>query len=54
MVLVTLRGDHDIGLVQHKHFDLLGVNELQFSAPVQHGSRCADNDLLLQLDAALH
>lgn len=54
VVLVTLCGDHDIGLIQHKHLDLFGVNELQFCAPIQHGSGCADYDLLLQLAAALH
>uniref|UniRef100_A0A672G5A9 Uncharacterized protein n=1 Tax=Salarias fasciatus TaxID=181472 RepID=A0A672G5A9_SALFA len=46
LVLVALRGDHDVGLVQHKHFDLLGVYELEFTAPVQHGARSADNYLL--------
>lgn len=51
---MTLRSDHDVGLVQHKHPDLLGVDELELEAPVQHGSRRADHDLLLKLHAPLY
>uniref|UniRef100_A0A8C2CZZ6 Uncharacterized protein n=1 Tax=Cyprinus carpio TaxID=7962 RepID=A0A8C2CZZ6_CYPCA len=36
LVLVSLCGDHHIGLVQNKHFDLFGVDELQLNAPVQN------------------
>uniref|UniRef100_A0A3Q2QBT9 Uncharacterized protein n=1 Tax=Fundulus heteroclitus TaxID=8078 RepID=A0A3Q2QBT9_FUNHE len=36
LVLVSLRGDHDVGFVQHKHSDLLGIYKLEFTAPVQH------------------
>lgn len=54
LVLVTLCGDHDIGLVQHKHFDLLGVYKFEFTAPVQHGTRCTNDYLLLKLHASLH
>uniref|UniRef100_A0A8C5TZL6 Uncharacterized protein n=1 Tax=Malurus cyaneus samueli TaxID=2593467 RepID=A0A8C5TZL6_9PASS len=38
LVLVALRGDHHICLIQHKHLDLLGIYELQFGTPVQHGA----------------
>uniref|UniRef100_A0A665UTG8 Uncharacterized protein n=1 Tax=Echeneis naucrates TaxID=173247 RepID=A0A665UTG8_ECHNA len=36
LVPMTLCGDHHIRLVQHKHCDLLGVNELVLGAPVQN------------------
>uniref|UniRef100_A0A8C6XZG8 Uncharacterized protein n=1 Tax=Naja naja TaxID=35670 RepID=A0A8C6XZG8_NAJNA len=45
LVLVPLGGDHDIGLIQNKHPDLFGVNELELGTPVQDGARCADDDL---------
>uniref|UniRef100_A0A3Q3SHG1 Uncharacterized protein n=1 Tax=Mastacembelus armatus TaxID=205130 RepID=A0A3Q3SHG1_9TELE len=32
-------------LIQNKHLDLLGVYELELTAPVQHGTRCANNNL---------
>lgn len=54
LVLVSLCGDHDISLVQNKHFDLFRVDELQLDAPVQNCPRCADDDLLLDLNATLH
>lgn len=34
LVLMTLCGYHDISLIQHKHSDLLWVDELQLCAPV--------------------
>uniref|UniRef100_A0A4W3GN96 Uncharacterized protein n=1 Tax=Callorhinchus milii TaxID=7868 RepID=A0A4W3GN96_CALMI len=34
LVLVTLGCNHDISLVQDKHFDVLGVDEAQLCAPV--------------------
>uniref|UniRef100_A0A8C9ZEN1 Uncharacterized protein n=1 Tax=Sander lucioperca TaxID=283035 RepID=A0A8C9ZEN1_SANLU len=42
-------------LVEHKHLDLLGVYELEFSTPVQHGTRCANNYLnfLLAINSLL-
>jgi len=54
LVQVALRGDHHVRLIQHKHLDHLGVDELEFDAPVQHGARGADHDLLLELHAARH
>uniref|UniRef100_A0A8C1ET61 Uncharacterized protein n=1 Tax=Cyprinus carpio carpio TaxID=630221 RepID=A0A8C1ET61_CYPCA len=50
LVLVSLCGDHHISLVQNKHFDLFRVNELQLNTPVQNRPRCADDDLLLDLN----
>uniref|UniRef100_A0A3B4FDN8 Uncharacterized protein n=1 Tax=Pundamilia nyererei TaxID=303518 RepID=A0A3B4FDN8_9CICH len=32
-------------LVKHKHLNFLGINKLEFTAPVQHGTRCANNYL---------
>lgn len=34
LVLVTLCGNHDVSLVQDEDADLLGVDYLQFGAPV--------------------
>uniref|UniRef100_A0A8D2M6L7 Uncharacterized protein n=1 Tax=Zonotrichia albicollis TaxID=44394 RepID=A0A8D2M6L7_ZONAL len=49
LVLVALGGDHHICLIQHKHLDLLGIDEFQFGTPVQHGAGRADDDLLRDL-----
>uniref|UniRef100_A0A8C5HRX8 Uncharacterized protein n=1 Tax=Gouania willdenowi TaxID=441366 RepID=A0A8C5HRX8_GOUWI len=49
LVLVTLCGNHDVSFIQDKHLDLLGVYEPKFTAPVQHSTRCANDDLLLHL-----
>uniref|UniRef100_A0A673ZEW2 Uncharacterized protein n=1 Tax=Salmo trutta TaxID=8032 RepID=A0A673ZEW2_SALTR len=54
LVLVTLCGDHDISLVQDKDADLLGVDDLQFRAPVQDCARCPDDNLLLKLCPSVH
>lgn len=54
LVLVALCCDHDISLVKHKYHYLLGVYEFEFTAPVQHGTWCANNNLFLQLHAPLH
>uniref|UniRef100_A0A8C7FVC2 Uncharacterized protein n=1 Tax=Oncorhynchus kisutch TaxID=8019 RepID=A0A8C7FVC2_ONCKI len=54
LVLVTLCGDHDISLVQDKDADLLGVDDLQFGAPVQDRARCPDDNLLLKLRPSVH
>uniref|UniRef100_A0A3B3WB97 Uncharacterized protein n=1 Tax=Poecilia mexicana TaxID=48701 RepID=A0A3B3WB97_9TELE len=48
LVLVSLRGDHDVGFVQHKHSDLLGIYKPELIAPVQHRTRCPNNYLFLQ------
>uniref|UniRef100_A0A3P8XK23 Uncharacterized protein n=1 Tax=Esox lucius TaxID=8010 RepID=A0A3P8XK23_ESOLU len=54
LVLVTLCGDHDVSLVQHKDADLLGVDDLEFGAPVQDRARCPNDDLLLELHPSVH
>lgn len=54
VVPVTLRGDHHIGLIQHKHCNLLRVDEFVLVAPVEDCARCSNDNLLLQLDTPLH
>uniref|UniRef100_A0A8C9YQY7 Uncharacterized protein n=1 Tax=Sander lucioperca TaxID=283035 RepID=A0A8C9YQY7_SANLU len=54
LVPVALRGDHHISLVEHKHRNLLGVNELVLGAPVEDCAWCSNDNLLLQLHASLH
>uniref|UniRef100_A0A3Q2QG48 Uncharacterized protein n=1 Tax=Fundulus heteroclitus TaxID=8078 RepID=A0A3Q2QG48_FUNHE len=54
LVPMALHGDHHVGFVQHKHCDLLGVNELVLGAPVQDCAWCPNDNLLLQLDASRH
>lgn len=54
LVPMTLRGDHHVGLVQHKHSDLLGVDELVLGAPVKDCAWCSNDNLFLQLDTSLH
>lgn len=54
LVLVALHGDHDVGLVQDKHLNLLGVDHLFFGQPVGHGAGGADHDLLLDFTSSRH
>lgn len=54
LVAVSLRGDHDIRLVQDKHGDLLGVDEMVLGAPVKDRAWRSDHNLLLQWDASFH
>lgn len=54
LVLVTLRGDHDVCLVQYEHFNFLRVDEFELLAPVQHRTGGADHNLLLELHPSLH
>lgn len=54
LVPVALGGDHHISLIQHKHSDLFGVNELVLGAPVVDCARCTNDNLLLQLGSSLH
>uniref|UniRef100_A0A3B4ZNI0 Uncharacterized protein n=1 Tax=Stegastes partitus TaxID=144197 RepID=A0A3B4ZNI0_9TELE len=37
----------------HKNFNLFGVNKLEFTTPVQHGTRCPNYYLFLQFHASL-
>uniref|UniRef100_A0A8C2SQ21 Uncharacterized protein n=1 Tax=Coturnix japonica TaxID=93934 RepID=A0A8C2SQ21_COTJA len=53
----SLRVNHDVSLVQHKHADPPHVEQSSLEAPVQHGAWCADDNLLLQVgltSIALH
>uniref|UniRef100_A0A8C6V269 Uncharacterized protein n=1 Tax=Neogobius melanostomus TaxID=47308 RepID=A0A8C6V269_9GOBI len=54
LVLVPLCSDHHVGLIQDKHADLLWFDELELGTPVQHGARCPDHYLLLQLHTPWH
>uniref|UniRef100_A0A8C6JRQ3 Uncharacterized protein n=1 Tax=Melopsittacus undulatus TaxID=13146 RepID=A0A8C6JRQ3_MELUD len=36
LVLMALRCYHHISLIQHKHFDFLGIYEFELGTPVQH------------------
>lgn len=54
LVPMTLCGDHHISLVQNKHSNLLGVDELVLGAPVENCAWRSDDNLLLQLDASHH
>uniref|UniRef100_A0A8C9L308 Uncharacterized protein n=1 Tax=Pavo cristatus TaxID=9049 RepID=A0A8C9L308_PAVCR len=38
--------------ISYKHFDFLGIDELQLGAPVQHSARCANDNLLLTFIAS--
>lgn len=53
LVPMSLCGDHHISLIQHKHSNLLGVNELVLGAPVEDCAWCSNDNLLLQLLASL-
>lgn len=54
LVLVALSCYHHVSLVQNKHLDLLGVNELQLGAPVQDGPWGANDNLLTDLLTSFH
>uniref|UniRef100_A0A2K5HWA5 Uncharacterized protein n=1 Tax=Colobus angolensis palliatus TaxID=336983 RepID=A0A2K5HWA5_COLAP len=49
LILVALSGYHDVSFIQNKHLDFLGINELELGAPVQHGPRGANDNLLADL-----
>lgn len=46
LILVALRRDHHIGLVQHKHRDLLHVQHLELQRPIENLARRADNNVI--------
>uniref|UniRef100_A0A5F9CHS6 Uncharacterized protein n=1 Tax=Oryctolagus cuniculus TaxID=9986 RepID=A0A5F9CHS6_RABIT len=54
LILVALSGYHHVSLVQNKHLDLLGVNELEFGAPVQDSPWGANDNLLTDLLPSFH
>lgn len=54
LILVALSSYHHVRLIQNKHLDLLGVNELELGAPVQDSARSADDNLLTDLLTSFH
>uniref|UniRef100_A0A674KCW3 Uncharacterized protein n=1 Tax=Terrapene triunguis TaxID=2587831 RepID=A0A674KCW3_9SAUR len=54
LILMALGCYHHISLIQDKHFNLLGVYEFQFGAPVQDSARSANYNLLRDLLTSLH
>uniref|UniRef100_A0A8C0L8G5 Uncharacterized protein n=1 Tax=Canis lupus dingo TaxID=286419 RepID=A0A8C0L8G5_CANLU len=45
LILVALSSYHHVSLIQNKHLDLLGVNELELGAPVQNSPRGANDNV---------
>lgn len=54
LILMTLLGNHDVGFVEHKAFDLGRIDASIFDEPVEHLSRRSDHNLLLDLRSACH
>ena len=51
---MALSGYHHVSLVQNKHLDLLGVDELELGAPVQNGPRGANDNVLTDFLTSFH
>lgn len=51
LVLMALCIDHNISFVQDKHIDFFDVKHTELGAPIKNLSRCADNDVVVQLAA---
>uniref|UniRef100_A0A2K6T1B8 Uncharacterized protein n=1 Tax=Saimiri boliviensis boliviensis TaxID=39432 RepID=A0A2K6T1B8_SAIBB len=49
LILVALSGYRDVSLIQNKHLDFLGFNELELGALVQHSPGGANDNLLTGL-----
>lgn len=49
---MSLRGDHNVSLVQHEHRNLLYIEHFVFSAPVEDLAGRADDDVVLDFRAA--
>uniref|UniRef100_A0A8C3IGR5 Uncharacterized protein n=1 Tax=Chrysemys picta bellii TaxID=8478 RepID=A0A8C3IGR5_CHRPI len=49
LILMALGCYHHVSLIQDKHFNLLGVYEFQFGAPVQNSARSANYNLVFPL-----
>lgn len=43
LILVALRGNHHVGLVQHEDRDFLHINHLELDHPVEYLAGCSDN-----------
>uniref|UniRef100_A0A452F713 Uncharacterized protein n=1 Tax=Capra hircus TaxID=9925 RepID=A0A452F713_CAPHI len=54
LILVALSGYHHVSLIQNKHLDLLGVDELELGAPVQNGPRGANDNVLTDFLTSFH
>ena len=54
LILVALSSYHHVSLIQNKHLDLLGVNELELGAPVQNSPRGANDNVLTDLLTSFH
>ena len=54
LILMALSSYHHVSLIQNKHLDLLGVNELELGTPVQNSSRGANDNLLTDLLTSFH
>lgn len=54
LVLVALKRDHHVRLIQHKHGDLLDVEKPELDAPVQHFARSADHYVFVYVGPSHH
>lgn len=54
LVPMALCGNHHIGLIQHEHGYLFGVDELVFDTPVEDCAWCSNDNVFFQLDTTLH
>lgn len=54
LVLMTLCRNHHISLIQHKHRNLLGVDDLKLGTQVQDCAWRSNDNLLLQFFPSLH
>lgn len=49
LVLMALHGDHDICLIQDKHFERLQLQRFVSVTPVHHSAWCPDDDVVCNL-----
>lgn len=42
LILMTLRGNHDISFIQHEHLYFAQIKNLEFETPIQNFPRCPD------------
>lgn len=48
LILMTLRGNHDIGFVQNENGYFLYIEYTKFSTPIQHFARRADDNVVIK------
>lgn len=53
LILMSLLGDHDVGLVEDEAFNFGRVDASVLDQPVEHFARGADDNLLLDLLTSL-